>query len=132
MPSMPLADRIVDRPLGLLRPDPRNPRLPARLAEATDTELLTYLSRHYDVLPLAESIANFGYFASEPLVVIPAEAGRDPQQEADIPLVVVEGNRRLTALKGLLDEEVRRTLRPPARWDALAALAQRNGLSENV
>jgi hypothetical protein len=129
---MPLADRIVTRKLDRLGPDPRNPRLPARLAEASDTELVTYLARHYDILPLAESIANFGYFPSEPLVVIPKEPGRDPQDEADIPLIVVEGNRRLTALKGLLEEDVRRTLRPPARWDALAGLAERIHLSDDI
>lgn len=129
---MALGTEIVSRPLALLRPDPQNPRLPARLHDAADTELLSYLARHYDVLPLAESIANFGYFASEPLVVIPEEPGRDPNLEEDIPLIVVEGNRRLTALRALLDEDVRRTLRPPARWDALAGLAQRNGLSTDV
>jgi len=129
---VPLADRIVERNLGLLRPDPRNPRLPARLAEANEPELLAFLARHYDVLPIAESIANFGYFPSEPLVVVPVESGIDPQEQTDAPLIVVEGNRRLTALKGLLDDEVRRSLRPPARWDALAAAAERNEVSDDI
>lgn len=129
---MPLAERIVERRLELLKPDPGNPRLPARLAEAGETELLTFLARHYDILPLAESIANFGYFPSEPLVVIPEEEGRDPQEDDEISLIVVEGNRRLTALRGLLDEEVRRTLRPPDKWDGLAALAERNGVDESI
>jgi hypothetical protein len=85
---VPLADHIVTRRLELLAPDPRNPRLPARLADASDTELVTYLARHYDVLPLAESIANFGYFPSEPLVVIPKEPGRNPEDDPELPLIV--------------------------------------------
>ncbi len=129
---MPLADNIVERKLELLKPDARNPRLPARLADATENELLTFLARHYDILPLAESIANFGYFPSEPLVVVPEEEGRDPQADDDIPLIVVEGNRRLTALRALLDDDIRQSLRPPDKWDGLAALANRQGVDDQI
>jgi hypothetical protein len=53
---------------------------------------------------LALSFARNGYFWEEPLVVVPA-------QRAQGKFVVVEGNRRLAALKLLLDPSLRRRLK---------------------
>ena len=129
---MPLSDQIRNRSLQYLHPDPRNPRLPERLAGVTDDlELLVFISQHYDVLNLADSIATFGYFPSEPLVVVAADGSTDIERE-DAELIVVEGNRRLAALKGLLDEGVRNHLRPPDRWDGLAARAAETGLTDSI
>jgi hypothetical protein len=122
-PPRRFADQISYEPLRSLRPDPRNPRIsPRRLAEgATDEERFQYIARHHDALTIAESIAEFGYFPSEPLIVI-EEGGNEG-------LIVVEGNRRLTALRGLTDPALRATFTSRARWDAAAAAAQ---LSEDT
>src|SRR4051812_9376630 len=96
-------------PLSGLAPDPANPRLPPRLKEADETELLAYIARHHEAIKIAESIARFGFFPSEPLVVM--------RQKGTKKLLVVEGNRRLTALKGLADKDVRETFRSRPRWE---------------
>jgi len=79
--------------------DWQNPRLPdsVQREDATQEELALFIDKHYDPLQIATSIAKHGYFESEPLIAV--MAGSDA--------LVVEGNRRLTALKGLADDALR-------------------------
>jgi hypothetical protein len=118
MPRPRFATQISYEPLSRLRADPQNPRIPPRRlsADVADDERLRYIARHHDALAVAESIAEFGYFPSEPLIVV-AEAGEDG------PLIVVEGNRRLTALRGLTDTALRSTFTNRRRWDTAAEQA---------
>ncbi len=90
-------------PLKDLYLDSANPRLVEYVEDThpTQDELLRVLWQQMAVDELAMSIAASGYFDYEPLFV--AEEGRK--------LVVIEGNRRLAAVKLLLDEESRKTLR---------------------
>ncbi len=74
-----------------LQLDPKNPRLGRETLARAPREILQYLFDHDKALEVAESIANRGYFPNEPLLGI-RENGR---------LVIVEGNRRLAALKAL-------------------------------
>ncbi len=71
--------------------DPKNPRLGRETSVRAPREIIQYLFEHDKVLELAQSIAARGYFSNEPLLAI---------KEND-QLVVVEGNRRLAALKAL-------------------------------
>jgi hypothetical protein len=87
-------------PLSLLSLDLNNPRFELAEHETTQADLANKLILGYDVYTLAESIARNGYFANEPIVVIP-----DPQVPSKY--IVIEGNRRLTALKCLCDSEFR-------------------------
>jgi hypothetical protein len=118
-----LADEPVFARLDELEPDPENPRLPPRLKSADEPELLAYIARHYDAILIAESIARFGYFPSEPMVVM-RQGGKDGK------LRVLEGNRRLTALKGLAFKDVRANFRSKARWDRAAERAAERKLPE--
>jgi hypothetical protein len=72
--------------------DPKNPRLPKVLKDTSQPGLLSTLATEYELTELGRSIADHGYFSEEPLVAV-----REGTQ-----LIVVEGNRRLAALK-LLD-----------------------------
>ncbi|HEU0130875.1 MAG TPA: hypothetical protein VFQ85_07795 [Mycobacteriales bacterium] len=99
-------------PLRTLRLDPRNPRLPPNLVGHDQEELAVHLELAFDALTVARSIASHGFFGSEPLIVV---AGDEPGT-----WTVVEGNRRLTALLGLLDPEVRAQFANPGPWNALA------------
>ncbi len=72
--------------------DPKNPRIPEIGKNPTQREIAAELIRHDDAYDLARSIAEQGYFPTETLIAT-KESGS---------LVVVEGNRRLTALKCLL------------------------------
>jgi len=93
--------------------DDENPRLPPSQQGIDQSSLAVVLEMGFDAFTVAESIAHHGYFTSEPLIVIPAsEAGK---------YVVVEGNRRLTALIGLTQKSIRSEFATPERWDELAA-----------
>lgn len=118
-------------PLSSLRPDWRNPRFPkaATAQFRTDIDVYAYLDKQFDAASVAESISRHGFFLSEPLIAIPDD-GSQPQTtalraeagsaRATLPTyIVVEGNRRLTALQGLLLEDVRRAMTDP-RWRTFA------------
>ena len=76
--------------------DSRNPRLFLE-SDLSDEELIQILWREFVVDEVALSIANNGYFRHEPLFVA-RENGR---------LIVVEGNRRLAAVRLLRDKALR-------------------------
>jgi hypothetical protein len=71
--------------------DAKNPRLGRETSKRAPREIIQYLFEHDKALEVAESIATRGYFPNEPLLVI-----REKDRH-----VVVEGNRRLAALKAL-------------------------------
>jgi len=88
-----------------LKLDERNPRLTRDGAYETQKDIIRHLFEHEDTMQVASSIAARGFFSSEPLLAI----------KQDDAYVVVEGNRRLAALKvllkpDLLDGSVQRTV----------------------
>jgi hypothetical protein len=112
--AVTVGGRLQHLALGRLRLDPQNPRLPRDIRGTTDqTVLAKYIARKYHPIEVARSIARNGYFESEPLIAV--KEGRHWR--------VVEGNRRLTALKGLTDPELRRALANAKDWDEIAAEA---------
>lgn len=82
-------------PVDRLTFDRQNPRFTPdkRPLNASDAAIIEHLDRTADLGELIQSIASSGYVDIEPLIVI----GRGTE------LVVLEGNRRLAALKCLLD-----------------------------
>ena len=106
--------RLESRPLAGLHLDPENPRLPLEIRDAPEDEIAIFIERQYDPLNLARSVATHGYFPSEPMIVVPQD-GRD---------IVVEGNRRLVALRGLVDQDLRRRFARGREWDRLARMAE--------
>lgn len=84
----------------ILHFDSRNPRFTPdkRPAEGSDEAIVDELARSADLSELVQSIGKNGYFNIEPLVVVV----RDKR------LVVLEGNRRLAALKVLNDLKLAR------------------------
>lgn len=85
--------------VGSLLLDSKNIRIPANRRSDDQRVLLHELVEHEDVRGLASSIAKLGMFPNERLVVI--SAGRR--------FVVLEGNRRLAAVKLLLSPEMAET-----------------------
>lgn len=71
--------------------DARNPRLGRETSNRAPRDIIQYLFEHDKALEVAQSIVTLGYFPNEPLLVI----------EENGQFVVVEGNRRLAALKAL-------------------------------
>ena len=95
--------------------DPHNPRLPAEVQGQNQEDLAVHLELGFDARTVAESMASHGFFESEPLIVIASDI---PDQ-----WIVVEGNRRLTALLGLVNPEIRAQFASPEPWEALAGHA---------
>ena len=79
-----------------LQLDPRNPRLPGANAAMSQRDLIAELVEHENVHGLARSIVEKGYYPGEALIVV-AERGKK---------YVVEGNRRLAALKLLINPDL--------------------------
>ncbi|MCR9206045.1 MAG: ParB N-terminal domain-containing protein [Halobacteriovoraceae bacterium] len=77
--------------------DDENPRLPQDISSEVD--ILEFICTNYAVEELVEAIGENGYFAGEPLIVIKNPNG-------DNNYIVVEGNRRLSALKVLNNPEL--------------------------
>ncbi|MHB2025109.1 MAG: hypothetical protein ACYCPQ_00515 [Elusimicrobiota bacterium] len=79
------------RSVASLHLDAKNPRLGRETSARAPREIIQYLFEHDKAMEVAQSIASRGYFPNEPLLTI---------KEND-QFVVVEGNRRLAALKAL-------------------------------
>ncbi|TCC20092.1 hypothetical protein [Kribbella speibonae] len=83
----PLDQRLSVSDLDL---DPENPRLPEELHGSEQHAILRYLYENDVLEELIDSYLSNGYFESEPVIVLPPDAGQRR--------VVLEGNRRLAAL----------------------------------
>lgn len=88
------AARAMDIPVSKLDFDPDNPRFPPDIAKGSKAHLIERFVRDERLLELVESIGNQGFFSGEPLLVV---------KDADR-YTVLEGNRRLAALKLLSGE----------------------------
>lgn len=80
--------------LDLLRLDSFNPRLPKSLQGRPEEEILEYMLLDASLIELMLAIGKNDFFPGEQLLVVPNENGT---------YKVVEGNRRLSALKLLSD-----------------------------
>ncbi len=97
-------------PVVSLHLDAKNPRLGRETTARAPREIIQHLFDHDKALDVAQSIVARGYFPNEPLLAV---------RENDR-YVVVEGNRRLAALKalrepGLLEGSVARQVEKLAR-----------------
>lgn len=111
-----------------LKLDPLNPRLPEDVQGKKEEDICYALYRFFDTEELAYSMSENGYFDEEPLVAIPENlpstfenftpeefnASQDYKnyiKDSNTKFIVVEGNRRLSTIKLLLESELRSTLK---------------------
>lgn len=78
--------------------DPLNPRFFSQDEGLTEQEIVEKMLDHESVLELVLSIGEKGFYEGEPLLVVPSKRNGK--------YTVVEGNRRLTALKLLTDSDL--------------------------
>lgn len=78
--------------------DAKNPRLGPTVTGITQADIIQFLFDNEKALDIASSIAKRGFFPTETLVAV-REQGH---------LVVVEGNRRLAAVKALCEPQILR------------------------
>lgn len=79
-----------------LRLDNENPRLPEEMLHEAQSTIIQFLVNEFNVLELAQSIAKNGFFINEAPIV--AKSGKH--------FIVIEGNRRVTALKLLRNPDL--------------------------
>src|SRR4051794_8527853 len=94
----PRDDDITKVKLKDLHLDPDNPRLPQNLPRH-DKDILNHIASTTSIEDLVNAIATNDFFSGEPLVVVPLR--QDPKT-----YTVVEGNRRLTALRLLQNPKI--------------------------
>ena len=78
--------------------DPKNPRLPSSLNGSNENEVINWMLKDASIIELMGSIGEKGFFPAEPLLVVEIESRSGEY-------FVIEGNRRLTAAKLLLNAE---------------------------
>lgn len=76
--------------------DPENPRLPERLKNASEKDVLNWMLSDATLVDLMASIAENGFFNGEPILIVEEEGKH----------VVVEGNRRLASIKLLANPDL--------------------------
>ena len=105
--NMPITGQTRNLSVSELKIDHKNPRLPEDLPiDPTDQDGLTiHVATEYDSLRIARSISEFGYFPTEPPICV----------EDNGQFVVVEGNRRVAALKILLSDDLKQHSALPAK-----------------
>lgn len=108
-------------PVGDLYLDPGNPRLPERLINAVEKDVLNWMLTDATLVDLMASIAENGFFNGEPILVI----------EEDNRHIVVEGNRRLASIKLLKNPDL--ATESPRTIKAIAEIAtQKNNIPEQI
>lgn len=110
MTNSPSSGQISRVPVDALHFDPTNPRLPATIDGGDEGQVLRWMLEDAGLTDLMRSIASQGFFAGEPLLVV---------ERTDAGFTVVEGNRRLAALRLLRDPSL-----ATARPKAVAAVAE--------
>lgn len=105
--------KALHLPVSDLLLDTENPRFGSKTKELTQEDLALKLEMGFDIITVAESIARNGFFANEPLIVI--------ESKTKGKYTVIEGNRRLTALLSLTNDEIRSKMYQTDRLLQLAA-----------
>ena len=93
-------------PVNDLLLDPNNPRLPTFKEIQSQETLVAWMVKKHAIGELMASFSISGYFEEEPLVGVPSATERGK-------VVIVEGNRRLAALRLLLDPTLTTSLNDP-------------------
>lgn len=108
-------DKIENIKIENLLLDKKNPRIHIDIPkEISQVNLCKYIYDNFGIIDLKDSLKKNGYFQVEPMVVIPSE-------DEDGKFIVVEGNRRLTAIKILCFEEYRNNAVSTIRRDEYTA-----------
>jgi hypothetical protein len=99
-----------------LQLDKQNPRLPESVQNSGLNKIWEHMKNSYDLDELALSMVENGYFEAEPMVAIPKDVEfSDKESESfdkfreneDSKYIVVEGNRRLSTIQGLLNSKLK-------------------------
>lgn len=88
--------RPVPTEVNQLYLDPKNPRLADVAHTNSQSSILQVMEKHFELQPLIDSMLRNGFFWEEPLVAVRERLAEAKNAKV---LIVIEGNRRLAALK---------------------------------
>lgn len=108
--------------------DPENPRLPQDIQGKSQNDIVFALYKFFDIEELAYSMTENGYFDEEPLVAVPEDLPSEFEglsyedlkndknyytfiNDENTKFIVLEGNRRLSTIKLLLNSKLRNDLK---------------------
>ena len=121
----------LDISIKLIELDNKNPRLVPYLPDgdkASQIDLLSVLYENFDTEMIAMSMVQNGYFDEEPIIVVPKKIPlsfkfsdyKTPDElakaiqllitKSEISFVVVEGNRRVSTIKLITDNDLRKKI----------------------
>ncbi|KMQ60131.1 MULTISPECIES: hypothetical protein [Chryseobacterium] len=119
----------LDIDVSIINLDNLNPRLVPYLTDketATQLDLIKTLYDYFDTEEIAMSLTENGYFDEEPIIIVPNKKPEDFKyledsdqnaayiqsliSEGKIDFTVVEGNRRISTIKLLTDNSIRKSL----------------------
>jgi hypothetical protein len=111
--SVDLLGKRIDVRICDLLLDVENPRFAENQSGNKQVRIAQVIEMGFEAVVLAESMRRYGYFPSEPLIVMKSDS---------VPgkYIVLEGNRRLTALLGLTNPEIRSSFASTERWEQLS------------
>src|SRR2546430_299326 len=92
--------QIQEKLVSDLHLDPQNPRLAEVTHTGTQASIQKVMEKEFDLQPIKDSLYRNAFFYEEPLVAVYEPL---PEFGGKPVLVVVEGNRRLAALKLILE-----------------------------
>mgnify|MGYP001114619981 CR=1 FL=1 len=105
---------ILYVPIGNLNLDYSNPRLAGEDIESTQQDVIEHIYQHEELEELAGSLALHGFLPEEPVIIVPKNSADFSSINAKnldkYQYVVLEGNRRVSSVKLLLDSDLRRSL----------------------
>ncbi|MHA1676847.1 MAG: hypothetical protein ACTSU6_06685 [Candidatus Njordarchaeales archaeon] len=96
--------------ISVLLLDEENPRLPSKFEGYPQIEIAKFMEKNYNLLPIGRSMVENGFFEDEPLGII----------KSGDKYIVIEGNRRLAALKFINYVEYRNNSQYREIWEELA------------
>jgi hypothetical protein len=85
--------------------DPNNPRLP-ELAGKSQSEIFRFLVENIGIDDVLQSIAAAGMIEGDPVIARESDDNQNAQSDLDKKYFIIEGNRRLAALKLLNGEKI--------------------------
>lgn len=104
-----------------LKLDKKNPRIPDYVPTKTTKDIVRFLFKNEKIQTLIEKIVNKGFINHDPIYVVKEKNS----------YVVVEGNRRVTALKCLIDPNLAPTIPVQKKINKLKA-SLGNDLTEKI
>lgn len=123
---------IIYIPTDNLLLDNYNPRLAGEDAQANQEDIINRIYQNEELEELAGSLALHGFLPEEPIIVVPIDSSDFMAINKDnangYQYIIIEGNRRISSVKLLLDEKLRTSIEVDDNFPVISDDDVRNNL----